>query len=232
SNAAIIERSPDGTNYRLKAGFNPAGALTVPAGIAVAEPDLRNVLLPYHAAHLIPFHLSGRLGLAEPTVRALITAIGYDLDNDALTLELQNNTDPSVALKGLIDDLLPLRVLFKGKKKFTADAIAFIAAKPALFGITDIQSLTLQHTRRIHTYASFIKVEEDGSSNTGSLNSVLLAFSTANQYQDADQALLASLLATKEELLLSIHSLAGSFTDAVSALAFYHDCTTVCGYLG
>src|SRR5690606_26528624 len=125
-----------------------------------------------------------------------------------------------------------LSVLFKGKKKFTADAISFIAANPALFGITDIQSLTLQHIRRIHTYASFIKVEEDGSSNTGSLNSVLLAFSTANQYQDADQALLASLLATKEERLLSIHSLAGSFTDAVSALAFYHDCTAVCGYIG
>src|SRR5690606_33976320 len=89
SNTAIIEQSPDGTNYRLKADFNPADAITVPAGIAVAEPDLRNVLLPYHAAHLIPFLLSGKLGLAEPTLRAIITAIGYDLDNVALTLELQ-----------------------------------------------------------------------------------------------------------------------------------------------
>src|SRR5690606_25404776 len=89
-NTAIIERSPDGTNYRLKADFNPADAITVPAGIAVAEPDLRNVLLPYHAAYLIPFHLSGRLNLAEPNVRAIISTIGYDLDNDALTLELLN----------------------------------------------------------------------------------------------------------------------------------------------
>src|SRR5690606_18396134 len=168
--------------------------------------------------HLIPFHLSGRLSLAEPTVRAIVAVIGYDLDNDALTLELQNNTDPSVALKGLIDGLLPLSVLFKGKKKFTADAISFIAANPALFGITDMESLTLQSIRRIHSYASFIKVEEDGSSNRADLNTLLLDFSAANQFQDADQDLLAHLLATKEELLPGIHPLAGGFTDAIAAL--------------
>jgi Salmonella virulence plasmid 28. len=231
-NTAIIERSPDGTNYRLKADFNPADAITVPAGIAVAEPDLRNVLLPYHAAYLIPFHLSGRLNLAEPNVRAIISTIGYDLDNDALTLELLNNTQPSVALKGMIDDLLPLSVLFKGKKKFTADAITFIAANPALFGITDLESLTLQNIRRIHLYASFIKVAEDGSSNTADLNTLLLAFSAANQFQDADQGLLARLLETNEELITGIHPLAGGFTDAVAALAFYCDCTALCGYIG
>src|SRR5690606_26166060 len=35
SNTAIIEQSPDGTTYRLTPDFNPAVAMTVPAGIAV-----------------------------------------------------------------------------------------------------------------------------------------------------------------------------------------------------
>lgn len=230
SNSNIIELSPDGTNYWLKKDFNPASAITVPAGITVAENEIRKVLIPYHAQYLIPFHLSGKFELSEKAVLKLIEAVGYDLDKDALTVELRNNTDPSIELKELTDILLPLSVLFKGKK-YTEEALAFITGNLALFGIADIKTLTLQNIGNVHSYASLVKIEEDTSSNTTDLNTLLNAYSAANQYQNADQKLLAKLLEVDEEMLPEIHPLASSFTNTITALNFYKDVSSVCQYL-
>lgn len=230
ANSAIIELSPDGTNYWLKKEFNPANAITVPAGITVPEADLRKVLVSYHAEYLIPFYLLGKFRMSEKAVLKLIQANGYNLDKDALTLELQNNTEPSVELKGLIDTLLPLSVLFKGKK-FTEEAVIFICDHLTLIGISDIKSLTLQNIQSIDAYASFIKIEED-ISNIADLGTILTGYSETKQYQDVDQALLAKQLEVSEEILPGIHPLAGSFADALKALEFYKEVSIVCQYIG
>src|SRR5690606_1674977 len=131
----------------------------------------------------------------------------------------------------LIDTLLPLSVLFKNKK-YTEEAITFICDHLALFGISDINSLNLQNIRSISTYASFIKEEEDDSSNIADLKTLFNAYSAANQYQNADQPLLAKQLEISEESLPVIHPLAGSFTDAIAAMKFYKDVSVVCQYIG
>jgi hypothetical protein len=230
-NSHLIELAPEGTNYWLNKDFNPAGAINVPAGVAVPEAELRSVLVVYHPQYLIPFHLSGKLKLSENAILQLIQTIGFDLDSDALTLELQSNTPPSVELAGLINSLLPLAVLFKDKR-YIGEAVAFITANLALFAVADIQSLTLQNIQSIQSCVSFILIEEDGSHNIDSIDAVLNAYSSTNQYLNADQKLLAKLLEVNEDVLPGIHALAGSFTDALSALNFYMAVSTVCHYIG
>jgi len=231
ANSAVIELGADGTNYRLKKNFNPANAITVPAGVAVPEVDLRNKLIGYHPQYLIPFHLSGQLKLSEDTILKLIHAIGYDLDNDSLTLELQNNTDPSVELTGLINNLLPFSVLFKDKK-FTEEAIAFIADNLTLFGIADIAGLSLENIRKVYSYSTFINIAEDQSNNVADLNGVLNAYTTANQFSNADQKQLSQILELPEEVLPEIHLLASGISNTIDALIFYRNVCAICNYIG
>ncbi|GAA5225380.1 Tc toxin subunit A-related protein [Membranihabitans marinus] len=230
-NINVIELSPDGTNYWLKKEFNPNSAINLPVGISLAEIDLRKVLISYHSQHLIPFHLSGKLNLTENAIVKLAEAISYDLNNDALTLELQNNTDPSVALKSLIDELVPISILLKDKK-YNDEAIVYIADNLPSLGIGDIKSLNLQNIRSLHSYSSFIKTTDDGSNNVADLSTVINGYSAVNQYQNVDQKLLAQQLEIEENTLLGIHPLAVGFTHAIPALNFYRNISTVCQYIG
>jgi len=132
--------------------------------------------------------------------------------------------------QAVIDALLPLSILFSDKK-FTEEAIIFICDHLPLFGIGDIKSLTLQNIQSIYAYASFIKIDED-CSNIADLGAILTGYASANQYQNVDQALLAKQLEVPEELLPGIHPLAGSLTDALTALEFYKEVSSVCQYIG
>lgn len=231
ANSSTIEISPDGTNYRLKKEFNPANAINVPPGVTIPETDLRQVLVSFHPQYLVPFHLSGKLKLSEKSILKLIEAIGYDLDLDVLTLELQNNTSPSVSLAALINRLLPFSILLKDKRH-TDEAIEFITGNPAVFGIDDINLLTIRDLHSIHSYTSFIKIDEDGSNNIAGFNTVLNAYSAVNQYQNADPDTLAELLNVNKDLAAGIHPLANGFTNPLIALCFYRDVSEVCGYIG
>ncbi|WP_304518067.1 neuraminidase-like domain-containing protein [Cecembia rubra] len=231
SNSNIIELSPNGTSYWLNKDFNPSNPINVPTGITVAEVDLRNLLIPYHAKYLVPYHLSGKIKLSENSILNLIQALGYNLDDEALSIELQNNSNPSVELKVLIENLLPLSVLFKAKRN-TEEAIDFIKNNLSLFGISNIGSLTIENIRNIQSYTTFIKFQEDGSHSTINLNALIASYSASDQFQNADQNMLADLLEVNPELIAGIHPLAGSFTDAIATLDFYKKVSADCSFIG
>ena len=153
------------------------------------------------------------------------------MDNDALTLELQNNTDTSVELTGLINSLLPFSVLFKDKK-FTEEAIAFIADNLPFFGIADIAGLTLEDIRKVYSYSTFVNIAEDQSNNIGDLNGVLNAYTTANQFSNADQKQLSKILEVPEEMLPEIHPLASGIINGINSFFFYRNVCAICNYIG
>lgn len=231
ANGSVLEAAPDGRSYRLKPAFNPANAISVPAGITVPEIELRAVLNKYHPKALIPFYLSGPLSFAEPLLEKLISTLGIDLDADAYALELQGKTIPAVAIPALIEKLLPLTVLFKDKR-IDADALNYIVDHPATFDITTLDSVGIQAVRKVHSFAGYLKKNNDGSTNFSTLADVVNAFAVATQYQSADQTKLSSVLNVDKTLLPSIHSIAGSQPDSITALNNLKKFADVCSYIG
>ncbi|AIZ40200.1 Tc toxin subunit A-related protein [Cellulophaga baltica] len=231
ANNPLIEPSPDGTNFWLKPSFNPAAAITIPAGITRPEPEIRALLTKYHPQYLIPFHLSGQLQLSEDAISQIISALGIDLDTDSFALELQGITSPAVAIPALVEKLLPLSILFRDKK-FNTEALTYIIDHLAIFGIADIDNLSIENIQKLTTFAQFIVLNEDGSHNIVPLTEVLDSFVNATQYLTADQVKLATVLHTKQEQFATIHSVVISSTNAIQALEHYKDVVEVCNYIG
>ncbi|MBX2968264.1 MAG: hypothetical protein KF803_02750 [Cyclobacteriaceae bacterium] len=231
ANNAVLEQAPDQINYWLKPAFNPNAALTIPAGITKPEPDIRALLTKYHPQYLIPFYLSGQLRLSEQAIRNIASALTLDLDADAFALELQGTTTPAVAIPALVEKLLPFGVLFKDKK-FNSDALAYILGHLSVFGITDLDNLTIDNIQKLHAFAKFIVINEDESHNVQHLSEILNSFVVATQFQTADQEKLAVLLQTKPEQLASIHAVVNSSSNAIHSLENYKKVIDVCSYVG
>ena len=231
ANSAVIEVAPDGRNYWLKAAFNASTAITVPVGISRPEPELRSLLIKYHPKYLLPFQLSGQLKLSEDTITRLITHLGVDLDADAFTLELQGVTTPAVVIPALIEKLLPISIFYKGGKS-NADSLVYMLTHLPIFGIGDMDHLSIDNIQKYHSFTQYIEIKEDGSSNVSKLMTILAAYANTTQYQTANQAALAEILQTKSEVLATIHPVAGSSTNALLALDHYKKLVEVCDFIG
>ncbi|MGQ3131264.1 MAG: neuraminidase-like domain-containing protein [Flavobacteriales bacterium] len=231
ANTAVLEAAPDGVYYRLKTDFDPAAAITVPAGIGTAETELRALLTQYHPQYLLPFYMSAQLSLSAESTATILTALGADLDDDAFVNELQGNTTPPAAITALAAKLLPLSATFKNRK-FSAEVITYILANLAVFGITDIDQLTVTTVERLASFEKYIVIAEDGSSNIAQLADVLGAFVPATQYRTADARKLAAVLQTRPELLGAVHNVVVSASNAIEALDHYRDFCEVCAYIG
>ena len=230
ANSTIYETGADG-RLLLKKEYDPTVALTIPAGIMRLESDFRDVLTKYHPQYLIPYFLSGPLNMNETSIAKIITALGIDLDADPYTLELQEVTDPAVALPALVDKLLPLSVLFKDKK-FIAPAIEYILSNLNLFGIADIDNVTIENVQQLRSFLDFIVINEDATNNVDLLKTVFMSFVAATQYQTADQEKLSTVLGTKPEMLPAINAAAVAQTTPTDALAHYKKLAEVTGYIG
>lgn len=231
ANRAIIEPSPDGTHYWLKPAFNPATAIAVPAGISRPEGELRALLTRYHPGYLIPFQLSGSLGLSESSLSQLIAAMGADLDDDAYTLELQGISDPPVAIPSLVEKLLPPGILFKDKK-FDSQVLSWVLAHGSVFEMANVDNLSMETIRKLHSFKQFVTINENGETNIEWLDEVMGSFTAATQFQNANPDKLAAILKTDASLLASIHSVAGSSPNAITALNRLRQIADLCSYIG
>ncbi|MFB9235537.1 neuraminidase-like domain-containing protein [Plantactinospora siamensis] len=152
ANAAAVRPSADGAALRLAADFDPAAPLTVPAGVTAAEPDLRAALLAHHAGRVLPPRLATALHLAADRVSALAALAGADLGAAALVEAVQGG--PIGPLVDLVATLVPLSVAFAGPA-YDPAALAFLAAHPDVFGVSDYTALTVPALRRLGAYARF-----------------------------------------------------------------------------
>ena len=231
ANLAVIEPSPDGTNYWLKPAYNPGTPLVIPAGIGRAEIDLRNLLTLYHPVSIVPFLLAGPLKLSKDLIGLLLAGLGINLDDDAFTLELQKITLPPAALPALIKKLLPISVLFKDTKT-SALVLPFVLANLAVFDIADLDHIAIGSIQKVQAFTRYLKFNDAGTNNMANLTAVMAAFSPATLFQTADQAMLAEILQTKVETLAGIHTVAVGPVNAIESLDHYRDIAQLCGYIG
>jgi len=230
ANTTIIELSPDGSNYWLKPAFNPVTPITVPAGITRAETELRVVLTDYHPQTLIPHFISGQLGLNKEQIFLLIRALGSDLDDDAYTLELQEQTTPAVAIPQLIEKLIPLSILFRDKK-FDNNVLNYVLNHLSIFEITSIDSISVDNIQKLYLFKQFL-TKQDEDYNIDLLSDVLGAFVVATQFRNADQNKLATLLNSESGLLATIHPVAGDSSNALESLGELVKLVEIASYLG
>ncbi len=132
---------------------------------------------------------------------------------------------------GLTEKLLPLSLLFKNKK-LNEDALTYVFDHPAVFGISNIDMITVDTIKKLHAFAGFIVINEDGSSNVSALSAVLDSYTNATRYQDADQKKLSALLQCKQELLAAIHPVVSAGSNAIEVLMDYKKISEVCGFIG
>lgn len=231
ANNAVLEIAPDGTNYWLKPAFNPDTAINIPAGITRPEPEFRALLTKYHPQYLIPHYLSGQLPLSEEAISKVTNELGLDLDADSFVLELQGTVTPAVEMPALVEKLLPLGILFKDKK-FNSEVLSYVLCHLSIFGITDLDNITIDNIKLIFSFTKFIVINEGGSNNIQQLSEILNSFSAATQFQTADQEKLAELLETKPEVLATVHSVVNPGPNAIESIENYKEVSGVCSYIG
>ncbi len=231
ANIATIELSSDGTNYWLKPTFDPAAAIIIPAGIARAETELRGVLMAYHPQTLIPHFISGQLGLSKEQILALFNTLGISLDDDAYTLELQEQTIPAVVIPQLVEKLIPLSVLFKDKK-FDIKVLDYVLMHLSLFEIASIDNISVNNIQKLHLFSQFLSKQEDETYNIELLSDVLDGFVIAQQFKNADQNKLAILLNSESGSLASLHAIAENSPNALESLNGLVKLVETTSYLG
>lgn len=230
-NSAVLEPAPDGTNYWLKPTYNPSSAITLPTGVTRPEPEIRELLTKYHPQYLIPYHLSGQLGLSEDAIGKMTAAMSVNLDADSFSLELQGLTTPAVAIPALVDKFLPLSILFRDRK-FNTEALTFVLDNLSVFKITNLDNINIDAIQKLHSFTNFIVINEVGSHNIQLLAEILSSFAKATQYQTSDQDKLALLLQTKPAQLATIHPVILSSSNAIVSLEQYKKVIEVCSYIG
>ena len=183
---ALITANPDKfelaveseNNYRLKSGFNFSDVFNKPEDdddIAIDDAVLHAVLVNHHPSYLIPFQLSSLLQIPEAAVAKMINLLGVDLDEENYTLELLDTASTPNALSDLVENLLPFSILFKDKK-LDAEALGFVLDHLSLFGIAEINEITLESVRSIQLFTHFLRKEADGSTNLSDLSELLEGF--------------------------------------------------------
>jgi hypothetical protein len=231
SNDIIIKPAEDGTLYRLTPAFDPSVAINIPSGITVAEPLIRSVLYAFHSRTLIPAHLSSVFNFSENWLLKALESAGFDFNNRALLLEIQDRGTAMVELPKLVEALIPLSVLLKSGVFNEASATYFIDHL-SLFEISDLNQLTLKDVKTLHTYASFLIMGEKLNSSVTDLNDVLDNFIAHNAFQLADKKKIARILNSSVEAVSGIYTVTTSFTNPLKALAFYKEIAACCQYIG
>jgi hypothetical protein len=244
ANTAAIVVSADGTRCRLDDAFDAATALTVPAPAAAPPPgapavgaaDLRAVLLRYHASEVVPSRLAAQLGFPVAKTRALLGLAGVGLSGAPLATALRGagGLDP---LTTVLHAVLPLAALF-APAAFDADAVAFVGANPALFGIADVRRIDAGAVRRLSRYAALVAARDAGFSTatepvaSADVRAVLLAFTPAAGFSTVPVALLARALRVEPGLAATIRAAVPVPANAPEALDKLARCAALARRLG
>jgi hypothetical protein len=208
ANEAAFEPTPDGIALRLRNTFDPSAPLTIPAGLAVPEADVRATLLKHHAVSLVPLRLGSRFGLAQDKAVELVGMTGAGLASAPIVDALWGG--PLAPLTDVVERVAPLAVLFR-RAEFDAAALQFVRAHAALFDITDFTAIGLAAVRALSLYAAWTdptRPQPDGTGETlpdaASVRSVLAAFDPAAGFAAADPGDLARAVRLNPVLLATL----------------------------
>ncbi|MEX2345249.1 MAG: neuraminidase-like domain-containing protein [Balneolaceae bacterium] len=233
ANDTLFEYILEEDLYRLSTAYDPNTPLTVPSGITVPEPELREILNAFHPQYLLPHYLAAQTTFTEDSLSIVIEALGLDLNDDEYLDELQNGGGGSTTkISELAEKVLPLSELFKDKK-YTRGVLLYVIDNPDLFGISDWDTLAIGNVHTLHQFLQHVTLDEEKESNIDDLSGLLDSYSGANGYQSADIEVLADLLETKQDLLSGIHPLIVSGgSGAIETLSLYKKLADLCGYMG
>jgi hypothetical protein len=157
ANKSRFERLADGS-LRLIPNFQPAIALVVPAGITIAEPDLRKVLMAHHAGTILAPKVAAHLGAVPGLIDVVLKMAGVDLFDPVFATALYAGT--IAPLSAAIDKIARLVLLFRNPA-FDANALNFILVNQALFGIADFNAVGLESIRELSSYVALADSSSD-----------------------------------------------------------------------
>lgn len=207
ANAASIERTNADGRYRLKLAFDPNSAMTLTPGIDPAlSTVLQRVLVSYHSTSVLSALLPGRTGISPASTPQLVRMLGASLDDPAFFAELRGDVSPPRRTAELIEGLRQLGRLFAHQSIFDAHNLEFVRGNSALFGISDFRRLSTTSLRRLELFRKLLGDHAAQEKPTPDLRGVLMAFTAAARFGDADQAELAALLACDVGLAQSLAS--------------------------
>lgn len=148
ANAARFERLEGGA-LRLIPNFQPAVALTVPAGVSVPEPALRAALMEYHSERVLTRKLEAKLGTAPGAIGSLVAMAGIDLFDPSFAVALHTGAIP--VLSAALTKLARLALLFR-HPVYTSDTLAFVLVNKGLFSIADFNTIGIASLRELVTF--------------------------------------------------------------------------------
>ncbi len=237
---------------QLSATFGPNTTITIPAGTSLAPTDAyaalvrysagtggaANTLLPYHPSAVIPASLSGLLHVDAATLTALLAMTGVDLTAAPIFEALQAGPTPAPAmlapLTSLIQQVVPLKVMVTAFG-FSADDLTYIQLNSALFGIANLNALSITNVQKLSVYAKFSANLAGNPSGVTPLRDVLESFSSANLFSKANPDQLATVLGVDARQLRSLLPhlvLPATAPEALSSLGTIADLSRTLGIGG
>lgn len=207
ANAASLETISADGRYRIKAGFDPNAAIALPAGVDPAlMPLLQDTLRGYHSKAVLLALLPGRVGASPLTTPALLSMLGVDLGADIYFRELRRDVAPPQAIASLVQPLRRLGTLFAQEGVFDLDNLEFTRTNAALFDITDFTHIGTLSVRRVELFRKLLDLWLTRNEPSPDIKSLLLAFTPAARFGNADQEDLADLLGCDVGVIQSLQA--------------------------
>jgi hypothetical protein len=115
------------------------------------------------------------------------------------------------------------------KLQFDAEKISFLLENNSVFGITDIENLTVENFKNIVFYQTLL---ENDAEYTGKINEVLLNFQANRNFSENANKILSDFWKVPQSLLASLSSTLTFSLPAPGAVQYLWECLILCQTLG
>jgi hypothetical protein len=224
-------------SLRLAPTFNPASPLVVPAGIPTSGTALAKILGAFHVSTVLPARLSAHLGIGTEKMLALAALTGTDVTDPALAGALVEGGDRA-PLERMIARLLPAVVVFRAAA-WDGEALTWLRANRALFGVNDFTKVDITAVRRVSVYAALAAPSRDArgvtaaaASHPADLRHALEAFKPATGFAAANPARLGEVLGIDAALVPGLLAAVEVPQDAPEALRKLVRCAALARAIG
>jgi hypothetical protein len=176
------------------------------------------------------FNITGNQLDDEFLRKISLSSIKDKLFDKALNATFTNNGKPAelVDLKDWMQTFERFSFLFE-KLQFDAEKISFFLENKAVFGITDIENLTVENFKNIVFYQTLL---ENDTENTGKINEVLLNFQANRNFSENANKILSDFWKVPQSLLASLSNTLTFSLPALGAVQYLWECLTLCQTLG
>ncbi|MCU7807634.1 MAG: hypothetical protein KZQ73_07175, partial [Candidatus Thiodiazotropha sp. (ex Semelilucina semeliformis)] len=159
SKAIIADNSSvfisSGDSYHLADTYDPATALTLPAGVTASDADLKTVLEPYSISEILPVLLGKQLLIDAEDARSYIDMLDINyVGVSYVNILLQTEGDKS-PLIDLANQVTTLDTLL-GDYKLSPQILEIISDNGELFEISDFNNITIDAIHALSQYDQFI----------------------------------------------------------------------------